>query len=47
MLPGIPPTGKHVELPNVIIMKFNAGKIAHKHILGSGIAASTDWSSGS
>jgi carboxymethylenebutenolidase len=32
MLPGIPPTGKHVELPNVIIMKFNAGKIAHKHI---------------
>src|SRR5918993_94959 len=32
MLPGIPPTGKYVELPNVIIMKFNAGKIAHKHI---------------
>jgi carboxymethylenebutenolidase len=32
MLPGIPPTGKYVELPNVIIMKFSTGKIAHKHI---------------
>jgi carboxymethylenebutenolidase len=32
MLPGIPPTGKHVEIPHVIIMKFNGGKIAHEHI---------------
>ena len=32
MLPGIPPTGKHVEIPHVVVMKFNGGKIAHEHI---------------
>lgn len=32
MLPGIPPTGKHVELPHVVIMKFEGDKIAHEHI---------------
>ena len=32
MLPGIPPTGKYVELPHVVVMKFNEGKIAHEHI---------------
>jgi carboxymethylenebutenolidase len=33
MLPGIPPTGKHVELPLVVVMKFNSdNKIAHEHI---------------
>lgn len=32
MLPGIPPTGKYVELPHVVLMKFNEGKIAHEHI---------------
>src|SRR5215212_4006730 len=32
MLPGIPPIGKYVELPNVIIMKFSTDEIAHKHI---------------
>ena len=34
MLPGIPPTGKHVELPHVLIMKFDRddNKIAHEHI---------------
>jgi carboxymethylenebutenolidase len=32
MLPGIPPTGKHVELPIVVVMKFEHGKIAHEHI---------------
>ena len=32
MLPGIPPTGKYVELPHVVVMKFNGGKIAHEHI---------------
>ena len=34
MLPGIPPTGKHVELPHVVIMKFGCvdNKIAHEHI---------------
>jgi carboxymethylenebutenolidase len=32
-LPGIPPTGKHVELPHVVIMKFDGdNKIAHEHI---------------
>lgn len=32
MLPGIAPTGKYVQLPHVVIMKFNANKIAHEHI---------------
>jgi carboxymethylenebutenolidase len=32
MLPGIPPTGKYVELPHVVVMKFNEDKIAHEHI---------------
>jgi len=32
MLPGIPPTGKFVQLPHVVIVKFQDGKIAHEHI---------------
>lgn len=32
MLPGIAPTGKYVEIPHVVIMKFIKGKIAHEHI---------------
>jgi len=32
MLPGIAPTGKRVELPTVVVMKFEQGKIAHEHI---------------
>ena len=33
MLPGIPSTGKYVELPLVVVMKFNRdNKIAHEHI---------------
>jgi carboxymethylenebutenolidase len=32
MLPGIPPTGKPVELAVVVVMKFENGKIAHEHI---------------
>jgi carboxymethylenebutenolidase len=33
MLPGIPSTGKHVELPLVVIMKFDGdNKVAHEHI---------------
>lgn len=32
MLPGVPPTGKRVELPLVVVMKFEGGKIAHEHI---------------
>jgi carboxymethylenebutenolidase len=32
MLPGIQPTGKFVELPHVVVMKFKGDKIAHEHI---------------
>jgi carboxymethylenebutenolidase len=34
MLPGIRPTGKYVELPLVVVMKFDGdnNKIAHEHI---------------
>jgi carboxymethylenebutenolidase len=32
MIPGIPPTGKYVELPLVVVMKFVGNKIAHEHI---------------
>lgn len=32
LLPGVPPTGKRVELPHVVVMKFDNGKIAHEHI---------------
>jgi carboxymethylenebutenolidase len=31
-LPGVPPTGKRVELPVVVVMKFKDGKIVHEHI---------------
>ncbi len=32
LLPGISPTGKHVEMPTVVVMRFEQGKIAHEHI---------------
>ncbi|HTQ40484.1 MAG TPA: hypothetical protein VMJ32_15775 [Pirellulales bacterium] len=32
MLPGVPPTGKYVELAHVAIVKFAGGKVAHEHI---------------
>jgi carboxymethylenebutenolidase len=32
MLPGIPPTGRKVVLPHVVVMKFEGDKIAHEHI---------------
>ena len=32
MLPGIPPTGKRVEVPLVAIVGFRNGKLAHEHI---------------
>src|SRR6266478_6081803 len=32
MLPGIPPTGKHVEMAVVVIVGFKNGKISHEHI---------------
>jgi carboxymethylenebutenolidase len=30
--PGVPPTGRHVELPHVVIMNFKDGKMSHEHI---------------
>jgi len=32
MLPGIPPTYRHVEIALVAIVKFRDGKVAHEHI---------------
>jgi carboxymethylenebutenolidase len=32
MLPGVAPTGKHVEVPLVAIVRFRDGKLAHEHI---------------
>ncbi len=32
MLPGIPPTGRKVAVPHVVVMKFEGDKIAHEHI---------------
>lgn len=32
MLPGIPPTGRHVKIPLVVIVHFRDGKLAHEHI---------------
>lgn len=31
-LPGIPPTGRRVELPHVVIMGFDGDKVAYEHI---------------
>jgi carboxymethylenebutenolidase len=32
LLPGIPPTGKRVELPHMVVMKFENGKVRHEHV---------------
>lgn len=32
MLPGIPPTGRYVEIPLVAIVKFRGDKLYHEHI---------------
>ena len=32
LLPGIPPTGKRVDLPHVVVMKFESGKVAHERL---------------
>ena len=32
MLPGIPPTGRKVAVPHVVVMKFEGDKIARQHI---------------
>ena len=32
MVPEISPTGRYVELPLVVVMKFKGNKIEHEHI---------------
>ena len=32
MLPGVPPTNRHVEVPLVAIVQFRDGKLAHEHL---------------
>src|SRR5215467_7561312 len=32
ILPGIPPTGKRVEVPLVVIVQFEGDKVAHEHL---------------
>jgi carboxymethylenebutenolidase len=32
MLPGIPPTGRKVEIPIVAVVQFHNGKLMHEHI---------------
>ncbi len=32
MLPGVPPTGRKVRLPHVVIMGFEGDKVANEHI---------------
>jgi carboxymethylenebutenolidase len=32
ILPGIPPTGRRVELPFVVIVQFEGDKVAHEHL---------------
>ena len=32
MLPGVPATGKYVEIACVVVMNFKDGKISHEHI---------------
>lgn len=32
LLPGVPPTGRKVEVPLVAIVHFRGGKVAHEHI---------------
>ena len=32
MLPGVPPTGRRVRIPTVVVMGFSNGKVAYEHI---------------
>ena len=32
MISGVQSTGKYIELPIVVVMKFKGNKIAHEHI---------------
>jgi carboxymethylenebutenolidase len=32
MLPGIPPTGRRISVPLVVVVGFEGGKVSHEHI---------------
>jgi carboxymethylenebutenolidase len=32
MLPGVPPTGRRIEIPVVVVVGFEDGKVHHEHI---------------
>jgi carboxymethylenebutenolidase len=32
MLPGVPPTGRRIEIPVVVVVGFEDGKVEHEHI---------------
>jgi carboxymethylenebutenolidase len=32
MLPGVAPTGRHIQVPLVVVVHFRQGKLAHEHI---------------
>ena len=32
MLPGIPPTGKRVEIALVVVVQFDGDKMVHEHL---------------
>ena len=32
ILPGVPPTGRKVELPHVVVMGIENGKVVYEHI---------------
>jgi carboxymethylenebutenolidase len=32
MLPGIPPTGRRVRIPTVVVMGFEGDKVSYEHI---------------
>jgi carboxymethylenebutenolidase len=32
MVPGVPPTGKRVEIPLLIVIQFDGDKMAHEHL---------------
>ncbi len=31
-LPGVPPTGQWVQIPIVVVMRFDGDKVAHEHL---------------
>jgi hypothetical protein len=46
MLPGIPPAGKYVILPHVVVMILEGNKTAHEHIYWDRVTSSSNRSSG-